>query len=94
MVYGQSVELCNNEGNSPLHWACTNGHEDAVRLLMEHGAEPSKLNSFERTPVDDALDRGHQGVVDVIKSFASAAEQDEHDDVEGDDDDGDGPKEE
>lgn len=76
------MELCNNEGNSALHWACTNGHEDAVRLLMEQGAEPSKLNNFERTPVDDALDRGHQGVVDIIKSFAPAAEQDEKDDVE------------
>lgn len=54
---------------------------------MEKGAEPSRLNNFERTPVDDALDRGHQRVVDVIKSFAPATEQDEKDDIVEDEDD-------
>jgi hypothetical protein len=48
---------------------------------MENSAEPSKLNEFERTPVDEALDRGHQNVVDVIKSFA-AGNDDEKDDIE------------
>jgi ankyrin repeat protein len=80
----QSVDLCNSEGNSALHWACINGHEEAVRLLMEKNAEPSKLNSFDRTPVDEALDRQFQGVVDIIKSFSTPAENDEVDDVEDD----------
>lgn len=78
----QSVDVCNNQGNSALHWACVNGHDEVVRLLMENSAEPSKLNEFERTPVDEALDRGHQNVVDVIKSFAAGNDDDEKDDIE------------
>lgn len=79
----QSVDVCNSQGNSALHWACMNGHEEVVRILMENSAEPSKLNEFERTPVDEALDRGHQKVVDVIKSFAAAGDgEDEKDDIE------------
>lgn len=79
----QSVDVCNSQGNSALHWACMNGHEEVVRILMENSAEPSKLNEFERTPVDEALDRGHQKVVDVIKSFAAAENgEDEKNDIE------------
>ena len=79
---GASVDLCNAEGNSALHWACSNGRSEAVRLLMEHKAVPSKLNAFERTPVDDALDAGHRACVDIIKSFADGNEDDEVDDVD------------
>ena len=51
---------------------------------MEKNAEPSKLNSFDRTPVDEALDRQFQAVVDIIKSFSTPMENDEVDDVDVD----------
>lgn len=78
----QSVDVCNNQGNTALHWACINGHEEVVRVLMENSAEPSKLNEFERTPVDEALDRGYQNVVDIIKSFAGGDDNDNEKDIE------------
>lgn len=40
----QDVSAKNEEGNTPLHYACLNGHIDTVKLLMMHGASPSDLN--------------------------------------------------
>ena len=34
----------NSEGNTPLHYACLNGHVAIVRQLMMNGASASELN--------------------------------------------------
>lgn len=73
----QSVDIGNAEGNIPLHWACINGHTDAVRLLMENLSNASKLNDHERTPVDEALGRGFQEIVDLIGTFNKGADEGE-----------------
>jgi len=46
----QDVSAQNEEGNTPLHYACLNGHVDIVKILMLHGASPSDLNRWERNP--------------------------------------------
>ena len=38
----------NESGNTPLHYACLNGQPQAVRLLLDFGAEPTALNAAER----------------------------------------------
>lgn len=35
----QLVNLQNNEGNTPLHWAALNGHLEAVELLVKSGGD-------------------------------------------------------
>ena len=60
------MNLANTEGNTPLHWACVNGKKEAVRVLMQAGANASSLNSHEATPVDEALVREFQDIVDLI----------------------------
>jgi len=35
------------EGMSALHWACSRGHLDAVKLLIEYGAFPNHMESTE-----------------------------------------------
>ncbi len=42
----QDVGAKNEEGNTPLHFACLNGHVDIVKMLMLHGASPSELNWY------------------------------------------------
>lgn len=85
----QSVDIGNAEGNIPLHWACINGHIDAVRLLMENLSDASKLNEHERTPVDEALGRGFQEIVDLIGTFNKGEDeledQDDPEDLPEDD---------
>eukprot|EP00798_Chlamydomonas_sp_ICE-L_P016355 gene16355-22556_t len=36
---------------------------------MDKGASPSALNTASRTPVDEALTRGYDAVMEVIRSF-------------------------
>lgn len=89
IVFLQSVDIGNAEGNIPLHWACINGHIDTVRLLMENLSDASKLNDHERTPVDEALGRGFQEIVDLIGTFNKGEdeleEQDDPEDLPEDD---------
>lgn len=34
------VDVRNPNGETPLHWAASLGHVNAVRLLLQHGADP------------------------------------------------------
>jgi ankyrin repeat protein len=58
--------------NTPLHWACLNGHAEATKVLLEGGASPGALNAAERTPVDEALGGVHQeAILGVMREFAA-----------------------
>ena len=36
-----NLEALDKRGNTPLHIACTKGHEECVMLLLQHGAPPN-----------------------------------------------------
>ena len=38
-----SVNLLDDDGMTALHWACSKGHADCVRLLLTHGADIEQL---------------------------------------------------
>lgn len=40
----QNLEASNSEGNTPLHWACLNGCQGVIKLLLANGASASALN--------------------------------------------------
>ena len=40
----QNLEATNSEGNTPLHWACLNGCQGVIKLLLANGASASALN--------------------------------------------------
>lgn len=41
LKYGADIDLCPNNGASPLIIACQNGHGSTVQLLLENGAKHS-----------------------------------------------------
>ncbi|URE26767.1 Ankyrin repeat [Musa troglodytarum] len=73
----QDLNALNSEKNSPLHWACLNGHIEVVKLLIQGGASVSLLNSHERTPMDEAVSRGKMDVINAINMTVAQVELDD-----------------
>ena len=47
------------KGNGPLHVAAQNGQATQCELLICHGADPSALDTNEKTAAKLAIDNGH-----------------------------------
>ncbi|KAF9352954.1 hypothetical protein BGX34_011891 [Mortierella sp. NVP85] len=41
----EAINIQNDEGNTALHWAATNGHEDVVKLLITKGKANHKIKN-------------------------------------------------
>jgi ankyrin repeat protein len=52
---------------SPLHEAARNNNVEVVRLLLEHGANPSLTNGDGKTPLDFATELGHVAVAEMLQ---------------------------
>lgn len=48
-----------------LMLAAYHGHADLVKLLMEHGADPNRLNDRGQSPVAGAVFKKEDAVVEV-----------------------------
>ncbi|KAJ5778371.1 ankyrin [Penicillium odoratum] len=46
------ASLTNTFGWAPLHGAAANGHIEIVKLLLDHGADPSPISDTNLTPLD------------------------------------------
>ncbi|KAJ4128287.1 hypothetical protein NW754_002279 [Fusarium falciforme] len=57
-------------GQTPLSWAAEEGHEAAVRLLVDKGANIEAKDKFGRTPLSRAAGNGHEAVVKLLESHA------------------------
>ncbi|GMN43700.1 hypothetical protein TIFTF001_012909 [Ficus carica] len=73
-AYKQDLNASNEEKNTPLHWACLNGHIEVVKKLILAGASVSVLNCHERTPMDEAVSRGKMDVIDAINASVAQLE--------------------
>ncbi|KAK3364001.1 ankyrin repeat-containing domain protein [Lasiosphaeria hispida] len=66
----QSAELDpglgDENGWTPLHWACRNGHFEGVLVLLAHGVAVDALDSAGRTPLNRASGAGHPEIVDAL----------------------------
>ncbi|XP_031567523.1 transient receptor potential cation channel subfamily A member 1-like isoform X2 [Actinia tenebrosa] len=59
------INLQNNQGKTPLHFAAGEGHEKVVELLVERGATVER-DELERTPLHLAAINGSSRCVDCI----------------------------
>ncbi len=60
------VNVQNNFGLSPLHYAAGGGHEEALELLLEQGAEINITDNQGLSPLFLAARNGHEDVVDIL----------------------------
>jgi ankyrin repeat protein len=49
-MHFSEVFLDCQDGDTPLHWACTNGFVDVVQVLLDHGADYSHANTVRILP--------------------------------------------
>ncbi len=52
---------------SPLHEAAKNNRAEVVRILLGHGANRSLADGDGKTPVELALELGHDGVAELLR---------------------------
>jgi cytohesin len=76
---GISVEVRDEDGNTPLHVAASRGHLHIAKLLVESGADVNARNSEGMTPLHLAALHGHAEVAGLlIESGADVNAKDEH----------------
>jgi ankyrin repeat protein len=63
--------------NTPLHEAVGQGHIDAIRFLLEHGASPCAENELGDTPLAMAKVKDRADIMDLLRSWRGA-KADEH----------------
>ncbi|EWC47468.1 hypothetical protein DRE_00436 [Drechslerella stenobrocha 248] len=64
----------NSNGNTPLHWACLNGHIEVVKALAGAGADPGVLNAAGHDCVYEAEVNDKSNVVEWVLEFAESLE--------------------
>jgi ankyrin repeat protein len=69
---GASVHQKDTLGNTPLHWAASGGHLDAVKYLLSAGAQPNVINSFGDTPLHRAAWKGFADVCQALIEHGAA----------------------
>ena len=65
-VRGHKINVQDNRGDTPLHWACSNGHSDIVETLMLAGADETITNDRGKTPAQVAKSEGHSELLKLL----------------------------
>ena len=63
------IDVLDPERNTPLHFACFEGHVAVVKTLLMYGASPRVKNAQLRSPGDLAGERRH---IDVTKAILAS----------------------
>ena len=61
-----TINDTNELGDNALHCVCFWGDYEAVKLLVENGIEVNQRGEYGFTPLDVALDEGHQKIADYL----------------------------
>ncbi|XBI92951.1 hypothetical protein VPH35_029910 [Triticum aestivum] len=71
---GDLAAACSSDGTTPLHRAVLDGNARMVRVLLEHGADPDRVDARGLTPTALADRHAH---TDIQQLFASHRHQDQ-----------------
>uniref|UniRef100_A0A2C9KDZ8 VPS9 domain-containing protein n=1 Tax=Biomphalaria glabrata TaxID=6526 RepID=A0A2C9KDZ8_BIOGL len=76
--FGADITVTDNEGNTPLHLSCANGHEDCVKALVFYDAYTKKLNinatnELGNTPLHLAAKWGYDNIVKTLLENGAGA---------------------
>lgn len=74
LQFGANIEQRGVNDFTPLHYAAGNADVQAVRLLLDHGADPharTRIDDYS-TPLEDAEKHGPAAVVELLRRAAAA----------------------
>jgi ankyrin repeat protein len=71
---GVDVHIRDDDDWCALDWAAGSGDETAIRLLLEHGADPCATGLELRTPYQIALSAGHLAAARLLRAAEEAAD--------------------
>jgi hypothetical protein len=66
LLYRRHVDTQDNNGNTPLHYACQYDHLDVVKLLLSVFAQIDVVNSWNRTPLNLSTDFGNYKLMQYL----------------------------
>ncbi len=69
---GDDVDEEDEDGDTPLIWACNLGHHECARALIEAGAAVDKVSCCGRTPLMTAFVYGHHEIVQALIDAGAA----------------------
>ncbi|KAK2859429.1 hypothetical protein Q5P01_004049 [Channa striata] len=69
VVDSQELNSCDEQGNVPLHWAVEKNKPESCRALMDLGADPNILNMALLSPLHQAINLGHNNLVELLLSY-------------------------
>ncbi len=64
---GISPDMADYDGRTGLHLAAANGRIAAIRLFLDLGANMDAKDNMDRTPLREAVERGHNDVVVFLR---------------------------
>merc|ERR1712137_1408304 len=63
---GMDVNSLNDDGETPLHWACKVGSTEIVKYLLTHGASINAMDENGDTPLHWAAEENHTEVAELL----------------------------